>query len=102
MATALQRGYSDPRWMTYKQAADQGWQVRRGEKGTQIHEFWEVKPADKDASPGENAGNANGERSGRDGRDTQLIHRVCTRYSTPNRLMASRNISRSGQLHLKS
>jgi antirestriction protein ArdC len=36
--------------MTYKQAADQGWQVRRGEKGTQI-EFWEVKPVrDKDRS----------------------------------------------------
>jgi len=44
MATAIERGYNDPRWMTYKQAADQGWQVRRGEKGTQI-EFWEVKAA---------------------------------------------------------
>ena len=36
------RGYGDPRWMTYKQASDQGWQVRKGERGTQI-EFWEVK-----------------------------------------------------------
>ena len=79
MATALQRGYSDPRWMTYKQASDQGWQVRRGEKGTQI-EFWEVKPADKDASPGENAG-ASSERNGRDGRDTRLIHRVYTVFN---------------------
>ena len=35
MATGLQRGYEDPRWMTYKQASDNGWQVRRGEKGTQ-------------------------------------------------------------------
>ena len=43
MATGLRRGYEDPRWMTYKQAADLGWQVRKGEKGTQI-EFWEVKP----------------------------------------------------------
>ena len=43
MATGLRKGYEDPRWMTYKQAADQGWQVRKGEKGTQI-EFWEVKP----------------------------------------------------------
>src|SRR5438309_430762 len=50
MATGLRRGYEDPRWMTYKQSADQGWQVRRGEKGTQI-EFWEVKPVrDKDRS----------------------------------------------------
>src|SRR5260370_6938624 len=67
MATGLQRGYSDPRWMTYKQASDQGWQVRRGEKGTQI-EFWEVKPADKNVSPGENAWPSS-ERNDPDGRD---------------------------------
>ena len=42
MATALQRGYDDPRWMTYKQAAENDWQVKKGEKGTRI-EFWEVK-----------------------------------------------------------
>lgn len=42
MAMALQRGYRDPRWMTYKQAAEHDWQVKRGEKGTRI-EFWEVK-----------------------------------------------------------
>src|ERR1700687_3788606 len=44
MATGLQRGYEDPRWMTYKQASDNGWQVSRGEKGTQI-EYWDVKQA---------------------------------------------------------
>ena len=38
------RKYEDPRWMTYKQAAENGWQVRKGEKGTHI-EFWEVKGA---------------------------------------------------------
>lgn len=75
MATAMQRGYNDPRWMTYKQAADHGWQVRRGEKGTQI-EFWEVKPAEK-ASPADDAGDANH----RDGRDTRLIHRVYTVFN---------------------
>ena len=31
-----------PRWMTYRQAVALAWQVRKGEKGTQI-EFWEVK-----------------------------------------------------------
>src|SRR5271167_785203 len=31
MATGLRNGYEDPRWMTNKQAADQGWQVRKGE-----------------------------------------------------------------------
>jgi antirestriction protein ArdC/phage/plasmid primase-like uncharacterized protein len=35
-------GHSDPRWMTYRQAQAQGWQVRAGEKGTQIqHWIWE-------------------------------------------------------------
>ena len=31
--------YADPRWMTYRQAAAQDAQVRKGEKGTKI-EFW--------------------------------------------------------------
>jgi antirestriction protein ArdC len=35
-------GHGDPRWMTYRQAQAQGWQVRAGEKGTQIqHWIWE-------------------------------------------------------------
>lgn len=79
MATALQRGYNDPRWMTYKQASDQGWQVRRGEKGTQI-EFWEVKPAEREASPGDGA-DRNNARNGRDGRDSRLVHRVYTVFN---------------------
>ncbi len=79
MAAALQRGYNDPRWMTYKQASDHGWQVRRGEKGTQI-EFWEVKPADKEVSPGDNAGGSN-DRNAREGRDTRLVHRVYTVFN---------------------
>lgn len=33
------QGYADPRWATYKQAQANGWQVRKGEKGTAI-EFW--------------------------------------------------------------
>jgi putative DNA primase/helicase len=34
--------FADPRWMTYKQAQAQAWQVRAGEKGTQIqHWVWE-------------------------------------------------------------
>ena len=32
----MANAYTDPRWMTYKQAQAQGWQVRAGEKGTQI------------------------------------------------------------------
>jgi antirestriction protein ArdC/phage/plasmid primase-like uncharacterized protein len=32
-------GRADNRWMTYKQAQDKGWQVRKGERGSQI-QFW--------------------------------------------------------------
>jgi len=40
MAVGTRKGFDDPRWLTYKQAAANGWQVRVGEKGTQI-EFWQ-------------------------------------------------------------
>ncbi len=36
---ADEKGYTDPRWATYKQALDKGWQVRKGEKGTHV-EYW--------------------------------------------------------------
>lgn len=39
--TAEDRGYKDPRWCTYMQASDKGWQVKKGEKGTKI-EFWSL------------------------------------------------------------
>jgi antirestriction protein ArdC len=74
MATALRRGFDDPRWMTYKQAAENGWQVKRGEKGTQI-EFWEVKDRldkPKDAP----APDENGDRPER-----RLIHRIYTVFN---------------------
>ncbi|MBQ4431932.1 MAG: DUF1738 domain-containing protein [Synergistaceae bacterium] len=35
-AVSRKMGYTDPRWMTYNQAADMGCQVRWGEKGTRI------------------------------------------------------------------
>ena len=38
----LGTAFRDPRWMTYKQAQSHGWQVKRGEKSTQIqHWIWE-------------------------------------------------------------
>src|SRR5271157_1585680 len=81
MATGLQRGYEDPRWMTYKQASDNGWQVRRGEKGTQV-EYWEVKQASDKTRPsrpcgtGESAANGNS-----DTERSRLIHRVYTVFN---------------------
>ena len=35
-SVARKRGYRDPRWCTYKQALQMGWQVRRGQKGTLV------------------------------------------------------------------
>jgi len=40
MLTGTSRGYEDPRWLTYRQAQEKGWQIRKGEKGTPI-EFWQ-------------------------------------------------------------
>lgn len=36
---AEERGYKDPRWMTYHQAQANGWQVRKGEKSSKV-EHW--------------------------------------------------------------
>jgi antirestriction protein ArdC len=33
------QGYADPRWCTYKQATEQGWQVQKGERSTLV-EYW--------------------------------------------------------------
>src|SRR5580698_1390277 len=83
MATGLQRGYEDPRWMTYKQASDNGWQVRRGERGTQI-EYWEVRQASDKTQTSRPDGNgdestANGNHA--DTENSQLIHRVYTVFN---------------------
>jgi len=53
MAVGTRKGFDDPRWLTYKQAAANGWQVRAGEKGTQI-EFWQFgEEGKKGDSPGD-------------------------------------------------
>ncbi len=78
LATAIQRGYEDPRWMTYKQAAQNGYQVKQGEKGAHI-EFWEVKRNDsgeqhKSGEPAE------GEKN-HPGTERRLIHRIYTVFN---------------------
>lgn len=81
LAVGLQRSYEDPRWMTYKQASEQGWQVRTGEKGTQI-EFWDVKAQpDTSKSSGQSAEKLkDGEQStGEPGQ--RLVHRVYTVFN---------------------
>lgn len=51
---AMERGYSDERWCTYKQAEDKGWSVKKGEKGVPL-EFWSIydKKEKKTVSPEE-------------------------------------------------
>src|SRR5437867_842413 len=75
MATAVMRGYDDPRWLTYRQAQQNGWQVRQGEKGTAI-EYWEFPDRSKSsrgvAEPGSDDGPADSKQPRR------MIHRVYT------------------------
>lgn len=83
MATGLEHGYDDPRWMTYKQASDNGWQVRRGEKGTQI-EYWEVRQASDKTQPSRPDGGGDGSTANGNAADAEksrLIHRVYTVFN---------------------
>lgn len=74
IASGMQKGYEDPRWMTYKQAAENDWQVRKGEKGTQI-EFWDVKPV-KDGEENARAGESGDKQAG-----SRFVHRVYTVFN---------------------
>src|ERR1700722_5277327 len=83
MATGLERGYEDPRWMTYKQASANGWQVRRGEKGTQI-EYWEVKSTSDKSEPSQPDGAGEGGAASGNKADTdksRFVHRVYTVFN---------------------
>lgn len=76
MAVATQRGYEDPRWLTYRQAHENGWQVRKGEKGTHI-EYWQFgDKAGRDTSEG---------TAPEDGKEPShrgnLLHRVYTVFN---------------------
>ena len=62
MIAGMRKGYTDPRWMTYKQAAEHCWQVRKGEKASQI-EFWEASGSKPDDAEDEE-------------KRSRLIHRV--------------------------
>ncbi len=44
-------GGGDPRWLTYKQAESQGWQVRRGERSARVFFFRKLTLRDGDAAP---------------------------------------------------
>lgn len=83
IATALKKGYQDPRWMTYKQASEAGWQVRGGEKGTQI-EFWDVKSGSgrPDAKRSDDRSAADERINGsNDPNVPRLIHKIYTVFN---------------------
>ena len=39
IAEAIDKGYKDPRWVTFKQASDNGWKIKKGEKAV-LCEKW--------------------------------------------------------------
>ena len=82
LAVGIQRNYEDPRWMTYKQASERGWQVKRGERGTQI-EFWDVKPQREDSTNAKNKEDRQGsvDRTKADDPASRLVHRVYTVFN---------------------
>jgi hypothetical protein len=43
---------SDPRWCSYRQAAERGWQVRKGEKSTPIYFYKPIEIEDRHAEGG--------------------------------------------------
>jgi antirestriction protein ArdC len=45
MVSSIKQGFSDPRWMTYKQAQEEEYQVRSGEHGTRIEFYTEYDPS---------------------------------------------------------
>ncbi len=51
--TGMAHASDDPRWMTYRQAAERGWQVRAGERGTPVVFF---KRLDVHERPGDGEG----------------------------------------------
>jgi antirestriction protein ArdC len=51
--SALAFSSGDPRWATYKQAEDRGWQVRKGERGTTGYFFKRLEVRDDSGSEGD-------------------------------------------------
>jgi antirestriction protein ArdC len=73
MVSMMRHGYEDPRWITYRQAHENDWQVRKGEKGTQI-EFWQFPGSQADGRD-ESADHAP------DSARNRLIYRIYTVFN---------------------
>lgn len=54
MAEAIDKEYDDPRWLTFNQAKENGWSVKKGEKGTRcVKVITKEKAKEKDERTGE-------------------------------------------------
>jgi putative DNA primase/helicase len=76
LVAGMQHGYSDSRWVTFKQAKDAGRNVRRGEHHSAVIEYWGSAP--QKPKPGEEV-IADPDKPG------FYRFRSTTSYSTPNK-----------------
>lgn len=72
MIQMMRHGWTDPRFVTYNQAQEKGWQVRKGEKGTRI-EYWEFPTVAKNATVTDGVEG--------DDRKPFVIHRIYTVFN---------------------
>ena len=75
-AESEERGYSDPRWLTYNQAKQIGAQVRKGERGTKI-EYWKFPDTEEGKDRGEGKSAADGAKF----QERKVFHRTYTVFN---------------------
>ena len=76
-SVASERGYSDPRWLTYNQARQIGAQVRKGERGTTV-EYWKF-PDPK--AEGNEPGKPGAAEKSKEPEQRRIIHRTYTVFN---------------------
>ncbi len=76
VGASMRKGFDDPRWLTYRQVQENGWQVRKGEKGAQI-EFWQFDTPGRSAQGQEDDPSADRNVAGL----SNPIHRVYTVFN---------------------
>src|SRR5215467_2864102 len=77
MGVAARKGFDDPRWLTYRQAQENGWQIRKGERGSQI-EFWQF---DAGTKPSPDQADSEPSRNEERRQNASPIHRVYTVFN---------------------
>ena len=69
-SVAEERGYSDPRWMTYNTANKIGAKIRKGERGTRV-EYLRFPPKDESKTQGEA-----GDKAGKEQERPKITHQT--------------------------